>query len=497
VDTSKQILKFLEKKLALEEEYANQVRQLCKSQSSMSSSGTAGCFSVLVTLICDQASSTLNNLAALTIDAISPLKAALLQLKSDINEAYTEGKKLQHDRKRAYDSYKKAKYVYESVIHDSQMEKTTAAENDYKFHITVVNKSQYTYFHDQLPSIIHQFQAAETLRANKTHDGILKFILHMSDSLAKSHEALKVSNDRLSKHSYSASTDIEKYRKVCDEYTQPPSEVHFGQETSDPAKPDFLSPSLRSILKHGKNASAKWRNSFSVLTSPIRDTKKVKRQSMPSKASVTLFGTPLHILLEHQKKTYPKLDIPYVAHYLVNHFKKIGGMQTENVFRVPGMTMEVQNIKMALEAGEFTEDLLFSSVHPTASAFTMWLRELPSPLIPYYMHSHCLGSKTQEELLRIFYGLPSAHCNMLVYLISFIADLAKTENKVKTHMDADNLSMVFTPSILRSQNSADVLLNIEKERLFVKSAIDAADMLAQTFPVKLQVQYPDQAPIKL
>lgn len=47
--------------------------------------------------------------------------------------------------------------------------------------------------------------------------------------------------------------------------------------------------------------------------------------------------------------------------------------------------MEVQGIKAALENGEFTEDLLFSSVHATASAFTMWLRELPSPLIPYYM----------------------------------------------------------------------------------------------------------------
>jgi hypothetical protein len=498
VEASKLVLKFLEKKIALEEEYATQVRQLCKAQPSLGgSSGTSGCFSVLVSLICDQASTTLNNLAALSIDAISPLKAALLQLKGDVNELYSEGKKLQHERKKAFDNYKKAKCVYESVIQDSPADKTTAAENDYKFHITFVNRNQSSFFHDQLPTIISQFQAAETLRATRTHEGIQKCLSYMSDSFTKTNELLKMSNDKLNKPPYSVSNEIDKFRKFCEEYTQPPSDVQFGDENKEAEKADFLSPGLRTILKHGKSASAKWRNSFTSLTSPNRDTKKVKRQSMPARTATCIFGTPLHILLEHQKKTYPKLDIPYVAYYLVNHIKKIGGMQTENVFRVPGMTVEVQNIKAALEAGEFSEDLLFSSVHSAASAFTMWLRELPSPLIPFYMHPHCLGYKTNEELLHIFYGLPSAHCNMLVFLLSFIADLAKPENYAQTHMSADNLSMVFTPSILRSQSSADVLTNIEKERQFVKSAIDASDMLGQTFSIRLQVHNPDQSPIKI
>lgn len=500
VDASKVILKFLEKRIALEEEYATQVRQLCKAQPSLGSSGTAGCFTVLVSLVCDQASTTLSNLASLTIDAISPLKSAMLQLKGDINETYTEGKKLQQERKKAYDNYKKAKCVYESVVQDSPLDKSMSAENDYKFHITYVNKSQSTYFHNQLPTIIHQFQAAETLRATKTQEALLNFVHFMSHTLVKSNEAIKIANDKLSKPALSLSGDIDKYRKFSDELTQAPSDIQFGQEAKDTEKSaDFLSPSLRSILKHGKHASAKWRNSFSVLTSPSRESKKIKRQSVPAKPSACLFGTPLHLLLEHQKKTYPNLDVPYVAYYLVQHFKKIGGMQTENVFRVPGMTVEVQTIKAALEAGEFTEDLLFASVHSTASAFTTWLRELPSPLIPYYMHSHCLGPKSNEELLRIFYGLPSAHCNMLVFLLSFIGELAKTENQVKTFMNADNLSMVFTPSILRSQNSADVLTNIEKERQFVKSAIDAVDLLVQTFPVKLQIQTysPEQSPAKM
>jgi hypothetical protein len=35
VDVSKNILRFLEKRVALEEEYATQVRQLCKSQPSL------------------------------------------------------------------------------------------------------------------------------------------------------------------------------------------------------------------------------------------------------------------------------------------------------------------------------------------------------------------------------------------------------------------------------------------------------------------------------
>jgi len=487
VESSKLILKFLEKKIALEEEYATQVRQLCKSQPNLGSSGTAGCFSVLVSMICEQASSTLSNLATLTFDSICPLKAALLQLKADVNETYTEGKRLQHERKKAFDNYKKAKYVYESTIQDSpQLEKTTAAENDYKSHITFVNKNKSTFFHDQLPAIIGQFQASESLRVAKTHEGIIKFMHFMSNSLIKTHDSLKVSHDKLCKPINSVSQDVDKYRKFCEELTQPPTDIIFG-ESRDTERRDFLSPNIRSILKHGKQASAKWRNSISVLTSPNRESKKMKRQSMPVKTSVSQFGTPLHLLLEHQKKAYPKLDVPYIAYYLVNHFKKIGGMLTENVFRVPGMTVEVQNIKATLDAGEFKDELLFCSVHSTASAFTMWLRELPSPLIPYYMHTQCLGAKTREELIRIFHSLPTAHCSMLVYLLTFIAELAKTENQVKTHMNDDNLAMVFTPSILRSQSSADVLMNIEKERQFVKSAIDAVDMLAQTFPISLEI----------
>lgn len=54
---------------------------------------------------------------------------------------------------------------------------------------------------------------------------------------------------------------------------------------------------------------------------------------MPSKPAVSMFGTPLHQLLENQKKEYPKLDIPYVAYYLINHFKKIGGIPFYTFFQ--------------------------------------------------------------------------------------------------------------------------------------------------------------------
>lgn len=494
LDESKIILKFLKKKIALEAEYATQVRHLCKSQPNLGSSGAGGCFSTLVGLVCDQASTTLSNLATLSIDAVSPLRAALLQLKGSVGETYTEGKKVQHERKKVFDNYKKAKYTYESISQESSLDRSiTLAENDYKSHVTIVNNNQSSYFQDQLPRIIQQFETFETLRASRTGDVIQRFVTCLSDTATRCNEVLKAASEKMNKPALSSSADVDKYKSFCEQFTQTPSDVQFGQEQSLD-KSEILSPSsLKSkFLKHGKSASAKWRNSFSALTSPHRESKKLKRQSMPLKSSAGAFGTPLHLLLEHQKNTYPKLDIPYVEYYLINHFKKIGGMHTENIFRVPGMTVEVQNIKAELEAGSFTEDLLSCSVHSTASAITTWLRELPSPLIPYYMHSHCLGYKTHEELLRIFYGLPTAHCNTLVYLLSFISDLSKTENQVKTHMDADNLAMVFTPSVLRSQNPSDCLTLIEKERLFVLSAIEAADMLKDTFPLSLQLQPENQ-----
>lgn len=117
--------------------------------------------------------------------------------------------------------------------------------------------------------------------------------------------------------------------------------------------------------------------------------------------SAQQYGSALHQLLDAQKSTYPNLDVPYIAWYLVNHIKKLGGIyiskeiaccsnemlgfHTESIFRVPGSVMEIQSIKSVIETSGFTEELRSCSVHSTAGAFTLWLRSLPSPIVPYFM----------------------------------------------------------------------------------------------------------------
>jgi len=81
-------LRFLEKRAALEEEYASQVRQLCKSQANLGTSGSAAAFNEVVALTSESASTTLSQLSKFEADVINPFKATITQLKNEIQEVF-------------------------------------------------------------------------------------------------------------------------------------------------------------------------------------------------------------------------------------------------------------------------------------------------------------------------------------------------------------------------------------------------------------------------
>ena len=97
------------------------------------------------------------------------------------------------------------------------------------------------------------------------------------------------------------------------------------------------------------------------------------------------------------------------------------------------------------------------------------------PLIPMKMYDACLKACDNEAecealVMRELQSLP-AHMATLDYLMNFLADLA-THQKV-TMMNEENLAIVFSQDILRTEEKDPVVLykNSPREKNFVRQLI--------------------------
>ena len=74
-------------------------------------------------------------------------------------------------------------------------------------------------------------------------------------------------------------------------------------------------------------------------------------------------------------------DIPKVLPFLSNAIVKLGGEKAEGVFRVPGDTEMVSELRLRLEKGHYSLEGITDPMVP-ASLLKLWLRELVDPIIP-------------------------------------------------------------------------------------------------------------------
>jgi len=83
---------------------------------------------------------------------------------------------------------------------------------------------------------------------------------------------------------------------------------------------------------------------------------------------------------------------------------QVRGIEVEGIFKTSGNHLKVQETRKLLEAGE---EVNFSEldIETVSSIFKLWLRELPTPLIPFRCYSKLLAlgatvkKVTKEEKL--------------------------------------------------------------------------------------------------
>lgn len=166
-----------------------------------------------------------------------------------------------------------------------------------------------------------------------------------------------------------------------------------------------------------------------------------------------VFGEPLERVL--QTKANAGLDIPLVVsqclHYL---FEK--ALDLEGVLRVPGDRAQMNEYRMAFDAGKPVDfEATCMDPHTVVALFKLYLRELPEPLLTYALYDPLVRSQsepglTPEERMRrveaLLAQLPRPNKVLLWHVITFAAELTRHQDKNK--MTAVNVAVCLGPTLM-------------------------------------------------
>eukprot|EP01125_Pyxidicula_operculata_P005721 TRINITY_DN1_c6_g1_i2.p1 TRINITY_DN1_c6_g1~~TRINITY_DN1_c6_g1_i2.p1 ORF type:complete len:579 (-),score=201.13 TRINITY_DN1_c6_g1_i2:224-1960(-) len=192
-----------------------------------------------------------------------------------------------------------------------------------------------------------------------------------------------------------------------------------------------------------------------------------------------VFGVTLSDIMEIQRDIDPKAEIPLVLTLLTKAVLDLNGHQTEGIFRVPGDTAEVTQLKFRIESGTYHCDEIYDP-HVPGSLLKLWMRELASPIIPselYMAAVEAAKADVPEDSCAVTRKLPALNRKVVYYVIEYLRKVAEPENIPKTKMNIDNLAMVFAPNFLKCPSEdPEVIFNTQKhQQTFVKHLITDLD----------------------
>mmetsp|Transcript_15115 Transcript_15115/g.38335 ORF Transcript_15115/g.38335 Transcript_15115/m.38335 type:complete len:826 (-) Transcript_15115:1164-3641(-) len=166
------------------------------------------------------------------------------------------------------------------------------------------------------------------------------------------------------------------------------------------------------------------------------------------------------------------LSMQYCEMFLAR-LRELNASEMEGIFRISGDTRAKMEIIGSLALGRL--DLANYDVHDVSSAFKMYLRELPLPVVPFGLHDRFValageppdesgeevsksaqkkrGSAYVRELAELFLCLPPTHKYALQLLFDFLVEVAS--NQENNLMSEENLGIVFGPTLLREEHASN------------------------------------------
>ncbi|XP_074600817.1 rho GTPase activating protein at 5A [Brevipalpus obovatus] len=137
------------------------------------------------------------------------------------------------------------------------------------------------------------------------------------------------------------------------------------------------------------------------------------------------------------------------------------GLHFEGIYRVSGLSDDVEALKIALEKDWEKADKTLKAcedVHVITGVLKLYLRSLPIPLISFDAYPHLLNAlqkpnsddKISHLKEAISIHLPQAHYQSLQFLLTHLEKVSR-EDEVNL-MSVHNLSTVLCPTLMRTPN---------------------------------------------
>ncbi|XP_014006693.1 N-chimaerin isoform X1 [Salmo salar] len=163
------------------------------------------------------------------------------------------------------------------------------------------------------------------------------------------------------------------------------------------------------------------------------------------------------------------------------------GVQSEGLYRISGFSDLIEDVKLAFDRDGEKADIsvnVYEDINIITGALKLYFRDLPIPLITYDAYPRFMEAakitdpdkrlEAHHEALKL---LPPAHCETLCYLMAHLKRV--TQNEKDTLMNAENLGIVFGPTLMRAPDldAMTALNDIRYQRQVVETLIKNEDIL--------------------
>ncbi|KAG8521098.1 Rho GTPase-activating protein 28, partial [Galemys pyrenaicus] len=194
---------------------------------------------------------------------------------------------------------------------------------------------------------------------------------------------------------------------------------------------------------------------FDAFGIPLKRTKTEKVKGRDN----GIFGVPLTVLLDNDKKKDPGVKVPFV---LQKFFEKVeeSGLESEGIFRLSGCTAKVKQYREELDAKFNADKFKWDKMCHREAAVMLkaFFRELPTSLfpveyIPAFITLMERGPhiKVQFQALHLMVmALPDANRDTAQALMTFFNKVIANESK--NRMSIWNISTVMAPNLFFSRS---------------------------------------------
>jgi len=184
-----------------------------------------------------------------------------------------------------------------------------------------------------------------------------------------------------------------------------------------------------------------------------------------------IFGVSLIELLKREKSV---TSIPNFLEKMVARIKQ--EIHVEGIFRVSCSSAAQTELRDLMEREDDVDFTKFE-VHAVTSAFKLFFREMPEPLLTFILYEDLLviADDNKEEsrvssLLTILRKLPKTNFALLQFLCKFLVSVSQHSESNK--MNISNLAIVFGPNLIRPP-----VVSIESTLMMPKFNCVVEDML--------------------